>query len=320
MPVRESDPLEPLDFGIDVDGAEPHTLLVLDVTPGQLEKIHGGELSLPAGWRWTERSPSNRGRHELLSAGLVGADTAPSIRSLSCSAEWARMRATNSIILQMVTEKLGKAYFWRIARPPRTTHASFVRFIQALGDRRTPGIDRIAELLGFGRPRELENWIRKVTPLAYDLERLAPDLAGVNNPNAEYPWPHARRSTRRCHIGSRSGRRLLRRCEAADCCRSSTRLSASSRDTGNAARFGQTTFQERRAAGVEVAGVSPPNIVPGAFRIRIPNPSPLTPAGSSARDRARRRAAPRRGSSVRGQAGGSSCRWKASLAKAAARS
>ncbi len=93
--------------------------------------------------------------------------------------------------LQMVTEKLGKAYFWRIARPPRTTHASFVRFIQALGDRRTPGIDRIAELLGFGRPRELENWIRTVTPLAYDLERLAPDLAGVNNPNAEYPWPHA---------------------------------------------------------------------------------------------------------------------------------
>ena len=50
MPVRESDPLEPLDFGIDVDGAEPHTLLVLDVTPAQLEKIHSGELSLPAGW------------------------------------------------------------------------------------------------------------------------------------------------------------------------------------------------------------------------------------------------------------------------------
>jgi len=25
--------------------------------------------------------------------------------------------------------------------------------------------------------------------LAYDLERLAPDLAGDNGPNPEYPWP-----------------------------------------------------------------------------------------------------------------------------------
>jgi hypothetical protein len=32
-------------------------------------------------------------------------------------------------------------------------------------------------------------WIRSVLPIAYELERLAPDLAN-NGPNPEYPWPH----------------------------------------------------------------------------------------------------------------------------------
>jgi hypothetical protein len=93
--------------------------------------------------------------------------------------------------LQMVTEKLGKAYFWRAGRPPRKTHASFVRFLQALDDRPTTDVQRIATLLGFGRPDDLERWIPTITPLAYDLERLAPDLAGFDSANAEYPWPHA---------------------------------------------------------------------------------------------------------------------------------
>ncbi len=61
--------------------------------------------------------------------------------------------------LQMVTEKLGKAYFWRTGRPPRTTHASLVRFLQALNDRASPDADRIARLLGFGRSQDLQNWI-----------------------------------------------------------------------------------------------------------------------------------------------------------------
>ena len=50
MAVRENDPLEPIDFGIDIDGAGSHTLLVLDVTPAQWERIRGGELPLPSGW------------------------------------------------------------------------------------------------------------------------------------------------------------------------------------------------------------------------------------------------------------------------------
>jgi hypothetical protein len=93
--------------------------------------------------------------------------------------------------LQMVTEKLGKAYFWRTGRPPPTSHASLVRFLQALDDRAAPDADRIAALLGFGRSQDLQNWIPTITPLAYDLQRLAPKLAGYNGPNPEYPWPHA---------------------------------------------------------------------------------------------------------------------------------
>jgi hypothetical protein len=50
MAVRENDPLEPIDFGIDIGGAEPHSLVVLDVTPAQWERIHAQELALPDGW------------------------------------------------------------------------------------------------------------------------------------------------------------------------------------------------------------------------------------------------------------------------------
>src|SRR5438128_11436642 len=91
----------------------------------------------------------------------------------------------------MVTEKLGKAYFWRTGHPPRKSHASFVRFLQALDDKADPDRTRIAEFLGFGRSQDLENWIPTITPLAYDLERLAPALAGDHGPNPEYPWPRS---------------------------------------------------------------------------------------------------------------------------------
>jgi hypothetical protein len=50
MAERENDSLEPIDFGIDVSGAQPHKLLVLDVTPGQWEQIRGGTRALPPGW------------------------------------------------------------------------------------------------------------------------------------------------------------------------------------------------------------------------------------------------------------------------------
>ena len=91
--------------------------------------------------------------------------------------------------LQMVSEKLGKAYFWRTGKAPRASHASFVRFLQALGDRPNPDRTLIALRFGFGRAKDFENWMPTITPLAYDLGRLAPALAGVNGPNPEYPWP-----------------------------------------------------------------------------------------------------------------------------------
>jgi hypothetical protein len=50
MAVRDNDPLEPIDFGVDVGGADAHALMVLDVTPAQWEKIRRNELRLPDGW------------------------------------------------------------------------------------------------------------------------------------------------------------------------------------------------------------------------------------------------------------------------------
>jgi hypothetical protein len=91
--------------------------------------------------------------------------------------------------LQMITEKLGKAYFWRMGHPPRMSHASLVRFLQALENRPNEDRNRIAHLFGFGRGHDFGNWIPAIIPLAHELEKLAPDLAR-DGPNPEYPWPH----------------------------------------------------------------------------------------------------------------------------------
>ena len=89
--------------------------------------------------------------------------------------------------LQMATEKLGKAYFWRKWIAPRKSHSSFVKFLQALNDRQER--ERISVTLGFGSAQHLEAYIRSITDLAYRLERLAPALAGSDGVNCEYPWP-----------------------------------------------------------------------------------------------------------------------------------
>ncbi len=91
--------------------------------------------------------------------------------------------------LQMVTEKLGKAYFWRTGHPPPKSHVSFVRFLQALDSRSNADRAHIAKVLGFHQVHGFVNWISTVTPLAHALERLAPALAGDQGPNPEYPWP-----------------------------------------------------------------------------------------------------------------------------------
>ena len=48
--VSETTPMEPVDFGVDIGGAEAHTLYVLDVTPSQWEGILQRRISLPEGW------------------------------------------------------------------------------------------------------------------------------------------------------------------------------------------------------------------------------------------------------------------------------
>ncbi len=92
--------------------------------------------------------------------------------------------------LQMITEKLAKAYFWRSGIPPPRSHAGFVQFLRFLGHIRQKDRERIANLFSFNRFTDFQNWIRAVQPIAYDLERLTPDLAN-DGPNSEYPWPHA---------------------------------------------------------------------------------------------------------------------------------
>ncbi len=178
---------------------------------------------------WTERSPSNRGRHESLPSRSGGSRHAPSIRSLSCSAGWARLRAINSITSKWSRRNSARLISGASGAPhgPRTPPSCDFFRLSATGG--PPTSTDIAELLGFGRPRELENWIRTVTPLAYDLERLAPTLPASTTPNAEYPWPHAAPVHAPVSHRFQVWENLLRRCAAASCYGSLTRPSVSSR-------------------------------------------------------------------------------------------
>ena len=50
MADRDADPIEPIDFGVDTGSDTAHTLMVVDVTPAQWEKIQKNELELPKDW------------------------------------------------------------------------------------------------------------------------------------------------------------------------------------------------------------------------------------------------------------------------------
>jgi hypothetical protein len=91
--------------------------------------------------------------------------------------------------LQMATEKISKAYLWRSGTPPPRTHVGLMRFLKALLDRRDTELKGISKAFEFNRPKEMEAWVKQVSPLAYELQNLAPAEAG-NGPNPEYPWPH----------------------------------------------------------------------------------------------------------------------------------
>ncbi len=104
--------------------------------------------------------------------------------------EWGVAQCHTLHYLQMATEKIAKAYFWRSGRPPSRTHAGLRQFLKFLGHIGPRDRERIANLFSFGRFTDFQNWIRATLPIAHDLERLAPDLAS-DGPNTEYPWPHA---------------------------------------------------------------------------------------------------------------------------------
>jgi len=84
---------------------------------------------------------------------------------------------------QMCTEKLAKGYFWKSPGAGNLGHVAFVKFVRAMATRQ-----KVAEKLGFQNTVSFGEWIKDISDLAYELERLAPALAG-DGPNPEYPWP-----------------------------------------------------------------------------------------------------------------------------------
>lgn len=85
--------------------------------------------------------------------------------------------------LQMATEKLAKAFFWRAGSPVKKRHDFFVRFVQVIGNRADVGRAIGIKPSGFWR-----SYAAGVLPVAQAIESMAPSEAG-DGPNAEYPWP-----------------------------------------------------------------------------------------------------------------------------------
>ena len=56
---RNDNALEPIDFGVDLGMETEHTLLVLDVTPSQWDRIEHSSLQLPQGWSLEGAIPLN---------------------------------------------------------------------------------------------------------------------------------------------------------------------------------------------------------------------------------------------------------------------
>ena len=88
--------------------------------------------------------------------------------------------------LQMATEKLAKALLTSPcgADPAPPTHVIFVRMLQVLKAR-----PEIRVRLGYGDAAQaFRKYIDSLLDYAGRIERLAPDQAGFDHPNPEYPW------------------------------------------------------------------------------------------------------------------------------------
>jgi hypothetical protein len=88
--------------------------------------------------------------------------------------------------LQMCTEKLAKAYFKQnINTNVQASHAWFVPFMRAI-----QMDSRVRNSFGYRHDASFIGYIRSLMPLAYAVERMAPNLAG-EGPNPEYPFPRS---------------------------------------------------------------------------------------------------------------------------------
>lgn len=90
--------------------------------------------------------------------------------------------------LQMVTEKIAKAYLAGSEAPPRK-HNVFVRFLTVISAINAKQNNRLAVNLGYHDAQAFKQAIKYLLPLAHQIESLSPSLAG-DGPNTEYPWPH----------------------------------------------------------------------------------------------------------------------------------
>ena len=85
--------------------------------------------------------------------------------------------------LQMATELLGKANAWK-SGPIGKSHKALVSFLRSLSSN-----TKAQKQLGYeGQNDNWTNTIRKITPIAENLQKMAPALAS-DGPNPEYPWP-----------------------------------------------------------------------------------------------------------------------------------
>ena len=87
--------------------------------------------------------------------------------------------------LQMAWEKLAKGVLTpeNAADHPDFGHRALVRCLQHLKTDR-----RLRRLLHYQDASLFTQFINSLLPLAEQIERLAPALAGARQPNPEYPW------------------------------------------------------------------------------------------------------------------------------------
>lgn len=87
--------------------------------------------------------------------------------------------------LQMTAEKLSKGYLSDPTSldPPKMTHKAFVKCLRVI-----KGRPEIRRQLGYRKKEVFWSYIDSLLPLADQVEKLAPAIAGFTEPNPEYPW------------------------------------------------------------------------------------------------------------------------------------